>query len=189
MAKYKNKEYRELCEMQNLFKDPKYVRDVWRNVGNAILRNPATIPCKQFDKNGAETFESKLQSYTYQQLHSDLHAIGEQAGQQGREPTELEMILACQAVRARYDTSAAVFIRDTLGAKPVDESKVEQTVNAFESLTDEELELLAAHRANASDTGAVPPPADQTTLVDAEHSTSTTDTPASTPEEHTDGNS
>lgn len=177
MAKYKNKEYRELCEMQNLFSDPKYVREVWRNVGNAILRNPATIPCKQYDKNGEETFESKLQAYTYQQLHGDLSAIGALAGEQGREPTELEMILACQAVRARYDTSAAVFIRDTLGAKPVDESKVEQSVNVFESLTDEELELLALHRIQA----ASEPTADQTTLVNAG------DTPASTTED-TDGN-
>lgn len=164
MAKYKNKEYRELCEMQNLFSDPKYVREVWRNVGNAILRNPATVPCKQYDKNGQETFESKLQAYTYQQLHGDLSAIGALAGEQGREPTELEMILACQAVRARYDTSAAVFIRDTLGAKPVDESKVEQSVNVFEDLTDEELELLALHRNKAaSETYG-----NQTTLVNAD---------------------
>lgn len=176
MAKYKNREYRELCEMQNLFNDPKYIREVWRNVGNAILRNPATIPCKQYDKNGQETFESKLQAYTYQQLHGDLWAIGASAGEQGREPTELEMILACQAVRARYDTSAAVFIRDTLGAKPVDESKVEQSVNVFESLTDEELELLALHR---TQTAASEPTADQPPIVDAtdDTATSTTDTP------------
>ena len=164
MAKYKNKEYRELCEMKNLFSDPKYVREVWRNVGNAILRNPATVPCKQYDKNGEETFESKLQSYTYNQLHGDLQAIGALAGEQGREPTELEMILACQAVRARFDTSAAVFIRDTLGAKPVDESKVEQSVNVFEDLTDEELELLALHRSKA----ASEPTADKTTLVNTD---------------------
>lgn len=170
MAKYKNKEYRELCEMQNLFNDPKYIREVWRNVGNAILRNPATIPCKQLDRNGEETLESKVQAYTYQQLHSDLTTIGASAGEQGREPTELEMILACQAVRARYDTSAAVFIRDTLGAKPVDESKVEQTVNAFESLTDEELELLAAHRAQSA-----PSPTADRIIVDAEQTTHTTE--------------
>ena len=118
-----------------------------------------------------------MQAYTYQQLHSDLSAIGERAGEQGREPTELEMILACQAVRARYDTSAAVFIRDTLGAKPVDESKVEQSVNVFESLTDEELELLALHRTKA----VSEPTADQATLVNAD------DTAADTTED-THGN-
>ena len=166
----KSKEYRESKEMENLFKDPRYIREVWRNVGNAILRNPAQKPCTKLDKNGDETLESAIQGYTYASLKRDLTQLGET----DREPTELEMILACQAVRARYDTSAAVFIRDTLGAKPVDESKVEQTVNAFESLTDEELELLAAHRAQ---TASATPSADQTIIVDAEeHRDSTTDT-------------
>ena len=50
-------------------------------------------------------------------------------------------------VKARTDTSAAVFIRDTLGAKPVDESKVDaQLSNPYEQLTDEELEMLRAAR-------------------------------------------
>ena len=57
------------------------------------------------------------------------------------------MILHCQMVKARTDTSAAVFIRDTLGAKPVDESKVDaQLSNPYEQLTDEELELLQEMR-------------------------------------------
>jgi hypothetical protein len=50
-------------------------------------------------------------------------------------------------VKARTDTSAAVFIRDTLGAKPVDETKVDaQLSNPYEQLTDEELEVLQAMR-------------------------------------------
>ena len=50
-------------------------------------------------------------------------------------------------VKARTDTSAAVFIRDTLGAKPIDESKVDaQLSNPYEQLTDEELEALQAMR-------------------------------------------
>ena len=59
------------------------------------------------------------------------------------------MILACQMVKARFDTQAAIFVRDTLGAKPVDESKMDATLSAnqYEQLSDEELELLAAHRA------------------------------------------
>lgn len=160
MAKNR-KVHRELREMENLFKDPKYIRDVWRNVGNAMLRNPATVPVKSFNKDGDETYESRLQGYCYTTLRQDLQALG----QDNREPTELEMILACQAVRARTDTSAAVFIRDTLGAKPVDESKVEQTVNQFEALSDEELELLAAHRAEVASRAAG---GSTTPLADAE---------------------
>ena len=57
------------------------------------------------------------------------------------------MILHCQKVKARTETSAAVFIRDTLGAKPIDESKVDaQLSNPYEQLTDEELEALQAMR-------------------------------------------
>ena len=58
------------------------------------------------------------------------------------------MMLHCQIVKARYDTAAATFVRDTLGAKPVDESKIDAQVNnPYESLSDEELELIAAARA------------------------------------------
>ena len=57
------------------------------------------------------------------------------------------MILSCQAVKARYDTSAATFIRDTLGAKPIDETKLDAQVNnPYESLTDEELMMLQTMR-------------------------------------------
>ena len=57
------------------------------------------------------------------------------------------MIMMCQMLRARYDTSAATFVRDTLGAKPVDESKQELSMsNPFEQLSDEELKLIAKHR-------------------------------------------
>lgn len=158
MLRKVNKGERELKELQNLFADPKYMREVWRNVGTAMLQNPACRPAQSFDKNGAETADSLLQSYCYDALKSDLRALT----REDREPTQLEMILACQSVRARYDTSAAVFIRDTVGAKPVDESKVEsRTTSVYESLSDEELELLAAHRAAAAIAGtpATPAPA------------------------------
>lgn len=136
---YKRKEQ----EIKNLFADPKYVRQAWKSVGNAMLQNPAAEPVPLYDKDGNETFNSQLERYSYVQLSKDIQEIGKE----NRKPTELEMILQCQMIKARYDTSAAVFVRDTLGAKPVDESKVDATVNnPYESLSDEELELLAKHR-------------------------------------------
>lgn len=144
MSNKSNKQEREWKEMLSVFSDPRTLRTAWRAVGNAILRNPASKPVTRYNKDGDETGDSLIEGYTYNRLKADLAAI---TGQGDREPTELEMILACQAVKARTDTSAATFVRDTLGAKPVDESKVDQTVNAFEELTDEELELLARHRA------------------------------------------
>lgn len=139
-----NKRTREQKELENLFADPKYCRQAWKAVGQAILMSPAVKPIPQTDKDGNETFNYTLEKYSYQALKRDINELGKE----NREPTELEMILSCQAVKARYDTSAATFIRDTLGAKPVDETKLDAQVNnPYESLTDEELAILAAHRA------------------------------------------
>ena len=138
-----NKSQRELLEMQNVFGDPKFSRQAWKAVGQAILRNPATKPITHYDKEGNETLGSMIESYSYQALKNDLCKLGEQ----NREPTELEMILQCQIVKARYDTAAATFVRDTLGAKPVDETKLDASVNnPYEQLSDEELELIAKVR-------------------------------------------
>lgn len=134
-------------EMKSLFDDKKFSRQAWRSVGQAILQNPARKLAPEYNKDGEETLNSMIQSYSYNKLYDDIHKLG----QEDREPTELEMILQCQIVKARTDTSAAVFVRDTLGAKPVDETKLDaQLSNPYEQLTDEELELLAAHREKLS---------------------------------------
>ena len=134
---------RKELETKNVFADPKYCRQAWKSVGQAILQNPCTKPIPQQDKDGNDTFAYTLERYSYNKLADDLKRMGEP----NREPTELEMIMQCQIAKARFDTSAAVFVRDTLGAKPVDESKIDATVqNPYESLSDEELELLAKHR-------------------------------------------
>ena len=137
-------EIRAYKEMQNVFGDVKFSREAWKAVGQAILRNPA---CRtaiiSTDKDGNPSIASQIEQYSYNKLKKDIEMLG----QEDREPTELEMILQCQMIKARYDTNAAVFIRDTLGAKPIDESKVEaQMSNPYETLTDEELEVLAKMR-------------------------------------------
>lgn len=134
---------RTIKEMQSLFADPKYYRQAWKAVGNAILQNPATRAPEQYDKDGNPTLQSEIERYCWDKLSRDLQTLGEE----GRAPTELEMILACQTMRARFDTQAAIFVRDTLGAKPVDETKLDaQVSNPYESLSDEELELIAERR-------------------------------------------
>lgn len=138
-----NAQKRRELETKNVFADPKYCRQAWKSVGQAILQNPCTKPIPQHDKDGNDTFAYTLERYSYNKLAQDIRELGKE----DREPTELEMIMQCQIAKARFDTSAAVFVRDTLGAKPVDESKVDATVNnPYESLSDEELELLAKHR-------------------------------------------
>lgn len=139
-----NKRTREKKELESLFADPKYSRQAWKAVGQAILCSPAVKPIVKTDKDGNEEFSYTLEKYTYEALKRDINELGKE----NREPTELEMILSCQMVKARYDTGAATFIRDTLGAKPVDETKLDAQVNnPYESLSDEELEAIAAMRA------------------------------------------
>lgn len=140
-----NREDRERKEMENLLKDPKMYRKVWQSIGRLIAQRPATVLPQIVDKDGNETLPSMISSYGYTALRKDISSLTRDDG----EPTELEMILACQMIKARTDTQAATFVRDTLGAKPVDESKAEVvSTNLFEQLTDDELEALAVYRAS-----------------------------------------
>ena len=144
-----NKKDRQAKEMQNLFKDPRYARMAWRNVGLAILSSPAVKPLGGSGKDGADTYDDMVEKYSYNSLAKDVQSLVDAAGkpQEPREPTELEMIFRCQAIHARHNPASAQFIRDTVGAKPIDESKVEQTnLNVYETLTDDELEALSAYR-------------------------------------------
>lgn len=156
-----NKEIRETKEMKNLFDDPKFARKAWRSIGAILANRPAARMPIIVDKDGNETIASQLDRYTYTSLCEDLKSLNSDR----TAPTELEMILACQFIKARTDTAAATFIRDTCGAKPVDESKVDTNVNMFETLTDEELELLAQHRA-AKEAESSPTPTAERTIVD-----------------------
>nr|DAR08749.1 MAG TPA: hypothetical protein [Caudoviricetes sp.] len=140
-----NKSYRELLETRNVFADPSYCREAWKSVGTAILLSPA-IGCI----GDIDTREGAIESYTYSKLCSELKDIGASTSGNGavtgRQPTELEMIFHCQAARARFDTSAAVFVRDTVGAKPIDESKVVVGRSQYEEMSDDELEALLRYR-------------------------------------------
>jgi hypothetical protein len=104
------------------------------------------MPVEYTDKEGNPTLSSEIERYSYDKLSKDIKTIVDANGNP-RKPTELEMIMQCQVIKARFDTQAAIFVRDTLGAKPVDETKMDMQVNnPYESLSDEELELLAKHR-------------------------------------------
>lgn len=154
-----NKNIRERKELENLFADPKYARQAWKAIGNAIAVQPAVRPVAAYDKNGEETINSTIERYSYEKLASDIKKLG----REDREPTEIEMIMHCQMVKARTDTAAAIFVRDTLGAKPVDETKLDaQLSNPYEQLTDEELEMLQKEREKKALAAAVEVKNDET---------------------------
>jgi hypothetical protein len=69
-----------------------------------------------------------------------------------RLPTEGEMMEACQQYYARHNSASYVARRDSMGAKPVDETKQTVSVNnPLENMSDEELivmqKALDEHRA------------------------------------------
>ena len=143
----KQKEIRERLEMNNLLGDPKYARQAWRAIGQDLARRPCTMPHAILDKDGNQSIASLIEQISYESLLEDLKSLGKADDGTERKPTHLEMILQCQLIRARYDTAAAQFVRDTLGAKPVDESKWQGEIsNPYESMTDDELEALQAYR-------------------------------------------
>lgn len=187
-----NKEDRMLKETLSHFADPRYARKAWGSVAWKILNAPAARPGTVLDKNGEETLDSRIANYSYKQLSEDLAAIEKATGAEHREPTELDMILACQIQHARHNTNAATFIRDTVGAKPVDESKLQAEVtNSYETLSDEELELLAKLREGklkvqkqddepTADTPAIPRP-DQACFPGAAHTAAPCSSEAASP--------
>lgn len=173
-----NKDIRERKEIDNLFRDPKYCRQAWRNIGTAILQSPVSRMPVDYDKDGNPTLRSSLEDYSYRSLKRDITALCKRDGLEEREPTELEMIMQCQIAKARFDTNAAIFVRDTLGAKPVDESKIDATLsNPYEELTDEELALLAAHRAGNQPSLEQPTASEQASPASARASHHHCDTP------------
>lgn len=163
-----NEPDRSRKEMESLFKDPKFARQAFRAVGAAIAASPCNRTVGQYDKDGNPTLNNDIEEYSYNKLKKDIQSLGKP----DREPTELELIMQCQMVRARFDTGAAIFVRDTLGAKPIDESKIDANVtNVYEALTDEELELIADARAAKRLAASEPTdqPTDQSTsLVNTE---------------------
>lgn len=130
-------------EYAQVFNNPKMARKLWRNIGLAVAMRPALKPVAEYDKDGQMTLESAVQEYTYAKLTSDVDKLLFADG-----PTEMEMIMACQAVMARTNSSAFAAFVDRTGGKPVDESKLDaQVTNPYEALTDEELAMLAEMRA------------------------------------------
>ncbi len=73
-------------------------------------------------------------------LKTELEEMG-----QDRLPTEGEMMEACQQYYSRHNASSYVARRDSMGAKPVDETKQNvQVSNPLEGLSDEELYVMQA---------------------------------------------
>lgn len=148
-----NKQIREQREFEALFKNPKHARSMWAQ--NVIDRyaKPALEPISIYDKDGNLTPTSQIELAVWRHLKDELEAAGSD-----RLPSEGEMMEACQQYYSRHNASSYVARRDSMGAKPIDETKQQVSVNnPLENLSDEELmvmqEALEAHRAKLLEAG------------------------------------
>lgn len=142
-----NKQIREQREFETLFKNPKHARAMWAETVIDRYAKPALEPIAIYDKDGNLTPTSQIEQAVWAHLKRELETAG-----QDRLPTEGEMMEACQQYYARHNASSYVARRDSMGAKPIDETKQSVSVNnPLENLSDEELfvmqRALDAHRA------------------------------------------
>lgn len=133
-----NKQIREQREFETLFKNPKHARAMWSKEIIDRYAKPAIPPIVVVDSKGNVTEESQIQNAIWDNLLAELKSRG-----LDRLPTEGEMMDACQAYYARTNASAYVARRDSMGAKPIDETKQSVTTNnPLEGLSDEQLEVM-----------------------------------------------
>lgn len=142
-----NKQLREQREFETLFKNPKHARGMWAQEVINRYAKPALEPVIIVDKDGNPTAQSQLEVAVWNHLKTELEMQGSD-----RLPTEGEMMEACQQYYARHNAASYVARRDSMGAKPVDETKQQLTMNnPLEDMSDEELlimqQALEAHRA------------------------------------------
>ncbi len=139
MNELTKKQLREQREFQTLFKNPKHARSMWAQ--NVIDRytKPAFEPILITDKDGNLSPQSQIESAIWNNLKKELEKEG-----LDRLPTEGEMMEACQAYYARHNATSYTARRDSMGAKPIDESKQSHdiTTNPYGNYTDEELLVI-----------------------------------------------
>ena len=133
-----NKQLREQREFETMFKNPKHARAMWAE--NVISRyaKPALQPIPVTDKDGNLTPTAQIEMAVWKHLKSELEAMGSD-----RLPTEGEMMEACQQYYSRHNAAAYTARRDSMGAKPIDETKQSLTMNnPLEDMSDEELLVM-----------------------------------------------
>lgn len=133
------KQLREQREFETLFKNPKHARSMWAQNVCARYSKPAFKPIEIVDKNGNPTPQYQLELAIWKNLKRELEEQGS-----SRLPSEGEMMEACQAYYARHNASSYTARRDSMGAKPIDETKNTHEINnPYEGLSDEELEIMS----------------------------------------------
>lgn len=130
---------RELNEYKSLYTDKRYAEKAFKSIINDSLQASASPLPIMYDKNGNELPQSTLDQQAYHNVKQRLLAQGLE-----REPQQAEMMIENAILRARFDNSTFNTMLERTMGKVKDEIVV--SANEYETMTDEELELLAKHR-------------------------------------------
>ena len=142
-----NEKERVMMEQISMFADPKYSR----RAAQVTTLSSLYAPMSEKPKPLYATVRTRDGVYEEEIRDSILasQAWDELVARLGRNPSKWELINETRALAAVYDTSAAAFIRDTAGFKPIDETKNEQNikVSPLRDYSEEELEKIIAEEA------------------------------------------
>lgn len=130
---------RELSEYKSLYTDKRYAEKAFKSIINDSLQASAGPLPVMYDKNGNELPQSTLDRQAYQNVKQRLLAQGLE-----REPQQAEMMIENAILRSRFDNSTFNTMLERTMGKVKDEIVV--SANEYETMSDEELELLAKHR-------------------------------------------
>lgn len=130
---------RELKEYQSLFTDERYAKQAWKKmIGESLQSNAAFLPDFLTSKGDVAP-----QSIVYSAARDGVvHRLRERG--LDREPTKAEVLIEANVIRAAFDNQVFNTLLDRTAGKVKEEVNV--TTNSYEELSDEELELLMAHR-------------------------------------------
>lgn len=133
------KKQREELEYKSLFEDERYAKKAWKEfIGKALQSSAAPLPTF-IDKNGNVAPQSELDLMAYNNVKKRLQAQG-----LSREPMQAEMMVENAVLRSRFDTNTLNMLLERTAGKVKEELAV--NTNQYESLSDEELQMLAAYR-------------------------------------------
>ena len=135
------KSEREEREYKSLFTDERYAKSAWKSIIGSSLQSSGEALEGIYDpKTGEPTLNTQIDKMAYTNVKKRLKDQG-----LDREPMQAELIIECNVIRARFTESSFNILLDRTAGKVKDEVAV--TTSPFEDLTDEELEILAQHRA------------------------------------------
>lgn len=134
-----NKKDREEREYKSLFTDTRYAKKNMKKLMAKSLESDAANLPNIIDKNGIQTVHSIIYENAYNNVQARLKKEG-----LDRKPMKAEVMIESNVIRASFDASSFNQVMDRTVGKVKDEIMLNS--NQFESLSDEELMLLAQHR-------------------------------------------